>query len=95
MTTEEEFYNNLRRGGKWLYRHKLIFYDPLFDDIDFSWRYWYIPQRIVCFFIGHKEEKIYRFPKDKEIGDPELCGCVYAGIHCARCWRTLCKATNS
>ncbi len=89
MRTEEEFYNNLRHGGKWLYRHKLIFYDELFDDVDFSWKYWHIRGRIICFLIGHKEEKFYRFPKKDEKGDPALCGCVDAGVNCIRCWKTL------
>jgi len=86
---EQKFYNNLRRGGKWLYRHKLIFYDELFDDIDFSWKYWHVCGRIVCFFKGHKPEQMWRLPKDDEVGLADEMGCVSAGMICTRCWKDI------
>lgn len=86
---EQEFYDRLRNGGKWLYRHKLIFYDPVFDDLDFSWKYWNIFERIVCYFIGHKSEQMWRLPKLGEVGLPEKMGCVSAGICCTRCWKYI------
>lgn len=82
---EQEFYKNLRRGGKWLYRHKIILYDELFDDIEFSWKYWNISQRIVCFLIGHTFEQCWRLPKNGKVGLPDKMGCVSAGLWCKRC----------
>ncbi len=83
---EEKFYDKLKHGGKWLYRHNLIFYDEIFDEIDFNCKYWNIPERIVCFFIGHKFEKFYRLPKENKTGLPDKMGCVKAEICCIRCW---------
>ena len=89
IAKEQEFYNNLRRGGKWLYRHNLIFYDELFDDLDFSWKYWYVFEKIVCYFIGHKSEQCYRLPKEGEIPLPDKMGCVKSHIWCKRCFQTI------
>ena len=83
---EQEFYRDLRRGGKWLYRHGIITYDELFDEIDFSWKYWNILERIVCFFIGHKSEQFYRMAKKGEVPLADKMGCVKAEICCTRCW---------
>lgn len=92
---EQEFYKGLRHGGKWLYRHNLIFYDEIFDDIDFSWKYWNIPERIVCYFIGHKPEQFYRLPKEGEEQLIDKMGCVKAEICCTRCWSGLEKNDKS
>jgi len=91
ITKEQEFYQRLRNGGKWLYRHNLIFYDPIFDEIDFSWKYWNILERIVCFFIGHKPEQFYRLSKKDEKGLADKMGCMKAEICCTRCWREIGK----
>ncbi len=86
---EQKFYNQLRRGGKWLYRHGIISYDELFDELEFCWMYWNITRKIICVFKGHKAEQFYRLPKEGETPLLDMCGCVKDDILCKRCWKTL------
>jgi len=83
---EQEFYKALRHGGKWLYRHKIIIYDELFDEVDFSWKYWHITDKIICFFKGHKPEQYYRLPKEGETPLDDKMGCVKDDVRCKRCF---------
>lgn len=89
MRTEEEFYTGLIHGGKWLFRHKLIFHDKILDEIDFSWNYWHIVDKIICKFKGHIPEQYYRLPKEGEEGLTDKMGCVFDAVRCKRCWKTL------
>lgn len=89
MKAEEEFYNNLRHGGKWLYRHNLIIYDELFDEIDFAWNYWYLWQKFICRLKGHRPGKLYRCARDGETPLPDMAGCVFSHTECLRCHKTL------
>ncbi len=95
---EKEWYKNMRPLGKLFYKMGLIFYDPIsFDgsNIDFSWKYWHIAERIVCHFKGHNPEQYYRLPKDGEVGLIDKCGTVKAEIRCHRCFRITSGGNSS
>jgi len=86
---ETEWVKQLRPLGKLFYKLNLIFYDKLFDDIDFNWKYWHVSDRIICHFKGHNPEQFYRLPKQCEYGNSEMMGCVKAEVRCKRCWQVI------